>query len=99
MTRKSMNVAQVEQWKGTLDNPAKVAIVTEWVVPMRNQQTLCEPGDSGSLVTDDQGHVVGILWGLTDDDTIVTDIRVVFENIRAKLGMDDGAVFGVATKF
>ncbi|KAK1955773.1 hypothetical protein LY78DRAFT_697546 [Colletotrichum sublineola] len=98
-TRRIINMAEVEQWKGTVHNPGGVTGVAELVVRPRNNEPFCQPGDSGSFVIDEEGHLVGLLWGLADDqDTIVTDIRVVFESIREKLGLGPNAVFGVALR-
>ncbi|KDN68167.1 hypothetical protein CSUB01_11641 [Colletotrichum sublineola] len=98
-TRRIINMAEVEQWKGTVHNPGGVTGVAELAVRPRNNEPFCQPGDSGSFVIDEEGHLVGLLWGLADDqDTIVTDIRVVFESIREKLGLGPNAVFGVALR-
>lgn len=95
-----LNLSEVEKWKGSFHNPDGATEVEELVVGPRGKSgkeiPFCEPGDSGSLVVDEAGHAVGILWARVDDDTVVTDIRVVFEAIRANLGQ--GAVFDVGWK-
>ncbi|KAF3761667.1 hypothetical protein M406DRAFT_324210 [Cryphonectria parasitica EP155] len=99
MTRKVMKIADVETWKGSIYNPNGDVTVAELFVPPRRLEPFCQPGDSGSLVVDGEGHLVGLLWSLADDDTIVTDIRVVFESIREKMELKADTVFGVPTKF
>ncbi|KAI1261704.1 hypothetical protein F5Y18DRAFT_440349 [Xylariaceae sp. FL1019] len=97
--REMLNVAQTETWKGTFHNPQGYAEVAELVVGPRGGVPFCEGGDSGSLVVDEQGHVVGLLWGKANDDVFVTDIRVVFESIRAKMKLGPNAVFSVTPNF
>ncbi|KAI8634683.1 hypothetical protein F5Y19DRAFT_409597 [Xylariaceae sp. FL1651] len=99
MVRSMMNIADVETWKGTIYNPQRYTEVAELVVGPRRGVPFCDSGDSGSLVVDDQGHVVGLLWARAGDDVIVTDIRVVFESIREKIGWGTNTVFSVTPNF
>ncbi|KAH6646510.1 hypothetical protein BKA67DRAFT_541470 [Truncatella angustata] len=99
LVRKVMNITDIETWKGTLQNRHKYSAVVELILRPRCQQPFCQSGGSGSLVDDENGHIVALLWVLADDDTIVTDIRVVFKSIREKLNLDSNAVLGVATTF
>ncbi len=66
------------------------------VVGPRRGVPFYDNGDSGSLVVDEQGHVVGLLWAQADDDVTVTDIRVVFESIREKMGWGPNTVFSAS---
>lgn len=97
--RKVINMNEVEAWKGPIYNPTGAAAVSELFVPPTDGQPFCKPGDSGSFVVDKEGHLVGLLWGMGNDDAIVTDIRVVFESIREKMKLSAGAVIAVSAKF
>lgn len=98
--RSVLNLSEVEGWHGSIHNPHRATEVAELVVGPTgiSRVPFCEPGDSGSLVVDEAGHVVGLLWARVNQDTVVTDIRVVFEAIRAKLKLGQGAVFDVSSK-
>ncbi|KAI0468838.1 hypothetical protein F4859DRAFT_489068 [Xylaria cf. heliscus] len=99
IVKSMMNIADVETWKGSIYNPGKCGEVAELVVGPRRGVPFCESGDSGSLVVDEQGRVVGLLWARASDDVIVTDIRVVFESIREKMKWGPDVVFSVSPKF
>lgn len=98
LVRSVLNLADVERWKGSIYNPNNATAVAELTVGPKSGIPFCEPGDSGSLVVDEEGHVVGLLWGRANTDTVVTDIRVVFEAIREKLELGQSAVFDVSSK-
>ncbi|KAI0976419.1 hypothetical protein F4678DRAFT_456743 [Xylaria arbuscula] len=99
LVRSVMNIAAAEQWKGSIHNPNGTTEIAELVVGPRRSLPFCEPGDSGSLVVDDAGHVVGLLCARANDDTLVTDIRVVFESIRAALKLGPTVAFNVTPNF
>lgn len=97
--RKTINVAEFEDRNEALHKPLGVTEVLELVVGPRRGIPSCEAGDSGSLMMNEAGHVVGHLWGRSHDDSIVTDVRVVFEAIREKLGLGPGTIVDIVTKF
>ncbi|KAI1313764.1 hypothetical protein F5Y03DRAFT_405224 [Xylaria venustula] len=99
LVRRVLNIAAVEKENGTIHNPSRATEIAELVVGPRRGQPFCETGDSGSLVVDDAGHVVGLLHALASDDTLVTDIRVVFESIRAALRLGPTATFNITPNF
>ncbi|TRX87710.1 hypothetical protein FHL15_011399 [Xylaria flabelliformis] len=99
MVRSMMNIDSVETWKGKIHNPQRYTEVAELVVGPRRGVPFCDSGDSGSLVVDERGHVVGLLWARADDDVIVTDIRVVFESIREKMEWGPNAVVSFTPNF
>lgn len=99
MVTSVMNIAAVERSKGPIYNPNGAVVIAELVVSPRDMVPFCQTGDSGSLLVDEEGHVVGLLWALASDDTIVTDIRVVFGSIRATLNLAPTVVFDVTPYF
>ncbi|KAI1176246.1 hypothetical protein F4777DRAFT_597854 [Nemania sp. FL0916] len=101
LVKTTINLAEVESWKGTFHNPLGYTEVAEWEVGLRGGVPFCEGGDSGSLVVDEQGHVVGLLYSKekTGYDVIITDIRVVFESIREQMKLGPDAVFSITSNF
>ena len=94
-----MDIEEVASWKGSIHNPQQYTEVAELVVGPHHGNPFCDSGDSGSLVVDKDGHVVGLLWAKVNDDVLVTDIRVVFESIREKMEWGPDTVFSVTPNF
>ena len=80
----------------TFYNPENALAVEEWAVtaPM-GSQGFCKPGDSGSWVVDEEGVLVGLLFGDIGllGQVLVTDIKDVFADIKALTGMKEIAIF------
>ena len=100
--------AEIARPGGPDGKPVVVDVVHEWTVHPKSYRNgigqrvtpdFVEPGDSGSLVVDEDGHVVGLLWGATGiGDCYVTDIRVVSRTICSNLGgSQDHEILGIAT--
>ena len=90
-------------------NPVVADVVSEWIVRPKSYRggrgelvtpDFVKPGDSGSLIVDEDGYVVALLWGAEGiDQCYVTDIRVVFETICLYLGDSvDYQILGIATR-
>ena len=94
--------AEIARPIGPDDKPIVLNVVYEWIVyPKSFGQDFLSPGDSGSLIVDEHGHVVGLLWGaIGTGGCYVTDIRVVFCTICSHLGgSKDHRIVGIATDF
>jgi hypothetical protein len=65
------------------DSPVTWELV---VVNLRHNHLFSKPGDSGSLVFDRFGDVVGLLHGNLDSETLLTPIEAVFADIKACTG-------------
>ena len=102
--------AEMARPDGSDGKPVVVVVVHEWIVHPKSYRNgrgetvtpdFGSPGDSGSLVVDEDGHVIGLLWGATGTGGChVTDIRVVFRTICSYLGgSPDSEILGIATHF
>lgn len=102
--------AEIAMPNGPDDKPVVVDVVYEWIVQPKSYRNdrgqtvtpdFANPGDSGSLIVDEDGHVVGLLWGaMGTGGCYVTDIHVVFRTICSRLGgSEDHQILGIATRF
>lgn len=100
--------AEIARPTGPDGKPVVVDVLDEWIVDPKSYRNaigervtpdFVNPGDSGSLIVDEDGHVVGLLWGATGiGGFYVTDIRVVFQTICSYLGgSEDHQILGIAT--
>ena len=90
--RLTLSLAIIQKIKGgVLANPGSVISVDEWLV-IGSDKPFCEGGDSGSLVIDQEGALVGLLWGASfspvSTHAIITDIHTVIASIKETAGLD-----------
>lgn len=88
----TLSLDRVHEIKGgVLVNPGNVISVDEWQVTAGNRP-FCEAGDSGSWVIDQEGALVGLLWGSAPSargtNCIITDIHTVIASIKETAGFD-----------
>ena len=99
--KETINMDTIAEFKGTFEHAGGLTTVDEWIVvsPPRNLDAFCKPGDSGSwVIEEDTGKLVGLLWGLSGDRTLVSDIKAVFDDIKAKTGATNVEVYTKATE-
>ena len=88
----TLSLAMIYKIKGgALLNPGGIVSVDEWLV-ISDNKPFCEGGDSGSLVIDKEGALVGLLWGgafsNVSTSAIITDIHTVIASIKEIAGLD-----------
>ena len=88
----TLSLSTVHKIKGgVLVNPGNVVSVDEWMIIGRDT-SFSEGGDSGSLIIDQEGAVVGLLWGASISafrtKVIFTDIHTVIASIKETAGLD-----------
>ena len=84
---KQVRIARVRDSDGTV----RTAITTEHSVSCSPTSTFCVSGDSGSFIFDDDGGVVGLLYGGSERNDVAyfTHILDVFEDVKAITGAAD----------